>query len=149
MQDFLSSLLSSIIYGEITSKTKKEEHFLNKKKTRETVKKYQLPAGIIAYSFSLLLLLLIAAAIFQSKGQPITALFQGSLYVLTLTEGTALFIRLLCRCRKSWNEQDFYLSVAVCGNMPPRRLKQLKFLLIITACSGLACSAFLFLATLI
>ena len=84
MQDFLSSLLSSIIYGEITSKTKKEERFLNKKKTRETVKKYQLPAGIIAYSFSLLLLLLIAAAIFQSKGQPITALFLGSLYVLML-----------------------------------------------------------------
>ena len=145
MQDFLSSLLSSIIVGEIMSKTNKEERFLNKKKTRETVKKYQLPAEIIAYSFSLSLFLLIAAAIFQSKGQPITALFLGSLYVLTLTEGTALFIRLLCRCRKSWNEQDFYLAVAVRGNMPPRRLKQLEFFLLITA----SCSALLFLATLI
>lgn len=46
-----SSLLSSIIVGEIMSKTNKEERFLNKKKTRETDKKYQLPAKIPASSF--------------------------------------------------------------------------------------------------
>ena len=30
-----------------------------------------------------------------------------------------------------------YLAAGICGNMPPRRLKQLKFSPLITACSWL------------
>jgi len=142
MHDLLSQLLSSIITDWATSKTKKEERFLNKKKTLSTVQKYKLSAELICSTFTLLLLLLITAAIFQSNGHAMTALFLGSLYCLALIGGAALCIRLLCRLRKGWNEDDFFLAAAVCGNMSPRRLEQLKFFLLITACSGLAYSAF-------
>lgn len=148
MHDFLSLLLSSILGDRMSSKTKKEERFLNKKETRAIVKKYKLPAELIGSTFILLLLLLIAAAIFQSNGHATAALFLSSLYALALIGGSASFIRLLCRLRKDWNEHDFYLVVAVCGNMSPRRLKQLKFFLLITACAGLAYSAFRFLTSL-
>jgi len=59
--------------------------------------------------FPLLLFLLIAAAIFQSNG---------------------------CRFREKQEPDRIYLAAGICGNMPPR-LKQLKFSLLITACSWL------------
>ena len=85
--------------------------------------------------FPLLLFLLIAAAIFQSNGHgdPVS----GFLYVPALTAGATSFIRPPCRFRKKQEPDRIYLAAGICGNMPPRRLEQLKFSLLITACSWL------------
>lgn len=82
MHDFLFLLLSPIVNDLVTSKTRKEERFLRKKEVRALVSKYKLPAECIGSSFLLLLFLLITAALFQSNGDAMAALFLGSLYVL-------------------------------------------------------------------
>lgn len=148
LSQFLKSIMESVITDWMSSKTKREKRFLNKKETLAIIKKYKFSANLICSTFCLLLLLLIVAAIFQSNGHAMTALFLGSLYCLVLIGGAALCIHSLCRIRKDWNEHDFYLAAAVCGNMSPRRLEQLKFLLLILACSGLAYSTFRFLTSL-
>lgn len=66
--------------------------------------------------------------------------FLATLYMVALT--TATVIHLLCRIRKNWDEHDFYMAMANRTGMSLRRLKQLKFFLLIAACSGLVCSAF-------
>lgn len=90
--------------------------------------------------FLILLCLLLASAVFLSNGCPETALFLATLYMVALT--TATVIHLLCRIRKNWDEHDFYMAMANRTGMSLRRLKQLKFFLLIAACSGLVCSAF-------
>lgn len=104
MHDFLFLLLSPIVNDLVTSKTRKEERFLRKKEVRALVSKYKLPAECIGSSFLLLLFLLITAALFQSNGDAMAALFLGSLYVLALMAGTASLIHLFCRIRNGWNE---------------------------------------------
>lgn len=149
MHDLLSDLLSSVVNDLVTFKTRKEERFLRQKEVRATVGKYKLPAELAGSSFLLLLVLLIAAALFQSNGCAMTALFLGSLYILALMAGTASLIHLLCRIRRGWNEDDFYLAVAARGNMSPGRLKQLNFFLLIMACTGVVYSAFRLLLPLL
>lgn len=72
----------------------------------------------------------------------------GSLYTVALITATATVIHLLCRIRKDWNEHDFYIAMANRAGIPLWRLKQLKFFLLIAACSGLVCSAFWVLPSL-
>lgn len=141
MDDLLWLILSSLLIGWVTFKTRKEERFLGKKQVREIVHKYKIPAEFAGSSFLILLVLMTAASIFQSNGCLETALFLGSLYALALMAGTRLGIRLLCRMRNDWNEHDFYIAIAACGKMSPRRMKQLLFFLLVMACSGLAFSS--------
>lgn len=141
MHDILWLILSSLLIGWVTFKTRKEERFLEKKQVREIVNKYKLPAEFAGSSFLILSVLMAAAAIFQSNGCPETALFLGSLYAAALLAITRLAIRLLCRIRNGWNEHDLYIAIAVCGKMSPRRMKQLLFFLSAMACSGLAFSS--------
>lgn len=127
-------------------RTRKEEHFSGKKQVQEIVNKYKLPSEFADFLFLILLCLLLASAVFQSNGCPETALFLGSLYTVALI--TATVIHLLCRIRKDWVEHDFYIAMANRAGMSPRHLKQLKFFLLIAACSGLVCSAFRVLPSL-
>ncbi|PND05252.1 hypothetical protein CXT95_02245 [Akkermansia muciniphila] len=62
----------------------------------------------------------------------------GFLYVPALTAGAPSFIRPPCRFREKQEPDRIYLAAGICGNMPPPRLKQLKFSLLITACSWLS-----------
>lgn len=116
--------------------------FSGKKQVQEVVNQYKLPAEFAGSLFLILLCLLLASAVFQSNGCPEMTLFLGSLYTVALITATATVIHLLCRICKDWDEHDFYIATATRAGMPPRRLKQLKFFLLIAACSGLVCSAF-------
>lgn len=140
MHDILWLLLTSLLTGWMMFRTRKEEHFSGKKQVQEIVNKYKLLAEFAGSLFLILLCLLLASAVFLSNGCPETALFLATLYMVALT--TATVIHLLCRIRKNWDEHDFYMAMANRTGMSLRHLKQLKFFLLIAACSGLVCSAF-------
>lgn len=127
-------------------RTRKEECFSGKKQVQEVVNQYKLPAEFAGSLFLILLCLLLASAVFQSNGCPEMTLFLDSLYTVALI--TATVIHLLCRIRKDWNEHDFYIAMANRAGIPLKRLKQLKFFLLIAACSGLVCSIFRVLPSL-
>lgn len=148
MHGILWLLLTSLLTGWMMFRTRKEECFSGKKEVQEAVNQYKLPAEFAGSLFLILLCLLFASAVFQSNGCPEMTLFLGSLYTVALITATATVIHLLCRIRKDWNEHDFYIATATRAGMPPRRLKQLKFFLLIAACSGLVCSAFRVLPSL-
>lgn len=149
MHDLLWLFLSSLLIGWVTFKTRKEERFLEKKQVREIVKKYRLPAEFTGSSFIILLFLLAAAAISRSNGRPEEALFLGSLHTLALMAAASSAIHLLCRIRRGWDEHDFYIAMASCGKMSPRRMKQLLFFLGAMACSGLIWSSIRLLSPLL
>lgn len=145
MHGILWLLLTSLLTGWMMFRTRKEECFSGKKQLQEVVNQYKLPAEFAGSLFLILLRLLLASAIFQSNGCPEMTLFLGSLYTALII---ATVIHLLCRIRKDWDEHDFYIAMANRAGIPPKRLKQLKFFLLIAACSGLVCSIFRVLPSL-
>ena len=85
----------------------------------------------------LLLFLLITAAIFQSNGHASAILFPGSCMSRLQRPERPRSSTLPAAPGKKQEPNRIYLAAGICGNMPPRRLKQLKFSPLITACSWL------------
>lgn len=137
MSDILWVIVSGLVIGWLTSKTKKEEKAYRKKEVQDIVHKYKIIAEIIGSSFVIIWILLITLAYHQSMRSSTIAIFLSSLYTLMLMLCTSIFVTLLCKINNHWKPDEIYLAMAVCGNMSLKRMKQMQFFLLSISGTGL------------
>ena len=136
MSSILWVLISSFLGCLLTSKTKQEEKFYKRREIQNIVKKYKISAEIIGSLFLIVLCALILLALYQSGGCVVIGIFLSSAYTLLLMSCVAIVVYVLCKINEHWNPDEFYLVIAIRGNMSFRRLKQVQFFLLGMAFSG-------------
>lgn len=139
MSSILWVLISSFLMCLLTSKTKQEEKFYKRRQIQNIVRKYKISAEIIGSLFLIVLCALILLALYQSGGCVVIAIFLSSAYTLLLMSCVAIVVYVLCKINEHWNPDEFYLVIAIRGNMSFRRLKQVQFFLL-----GMAFSSFMY-----